>query len=287
MMPHLFSLLMDNTYSQHSIKKIRGGNSPRVLLNVCTHGSERVGLKVAKFFSKLKIENGTLIINIANTKAVEMRKRFVDSDLNRVFPGKKNGNHEERLAYQMVNFIQSFDCVIDVHSTETGVDSTLIVTRYWRTLKPLLMAIAPKRIVFMSATKSNALISQAQQGIAFEYGKDKDPKTYRETVRGVSRALLHLGLISMTALPKKGRGIGVVSNRKIDFFEAYSVLEKPEGFIVKGSIKNFALLRKGALIGHNPSTGSKLRATKSFYPVLFGNNSYKSIFGFIAKKHRL
>lgn len=278
---------MDNAYSQRSIKKIRGGNSPRVLLNVCTHGSERVGLKVAAYFSKLKIENGTLIINIANTEAVKMQKRFIDSDLNRVFPGKKNGNHEERLAHQMVNFIRTFDLVVDVHSTETGVDSTLIVTHYESALKPLLRAIAPKRVVFMSATKSNALISQARQGIAFEYGKDKDPKTYKETVRGISRVLLHLGLISIKTLLKKGREVGVVSNRNTDFFEAHSALEKPEGFVVEKGIKNFALLRKGTLVGHNPSTGSKLRAAKSFYPVLFGNNSYKSIFGFIAKKRRL
>lgn len=278
---------MNNIYSQRSIQKIRRGSSPRVLLNVCTHGSERVGLKVAKYFSKLTIENGTLIINIANIKAVKMRKRFIDRDLNRVFPGKKNGNHEEKLAYRMVNFIRIFDLVIDVHSTETGVDSTLIVTHYESALKPLLKAIAPKRVVFMSATKSNALISQARQGIAFEYGKDKDPKTYNETVRGVSRALLHLGLISRATLSKKRREVCIVSNRKTDFFEAHSVLEKPEGFIVKSSIKNFTLLKKGALIGHNPSTGFKLRAKESFYPVLFGNNSYKSIFGFIAKKRRL
>ncbi len=278
---------MDTSYSQYNIEKLRRSASPRVLLNVCTHGSERVGLKVAAYFSKLKIENGTLIINIANTKAVKMRKRFIDSDLNRVFPGKKNGNHEEKLAHRMVNFIRTFDLVIDVHSTETGVDSTLIITHYESALKPLLKAIAPKRVVFMSATKSNALISQARQGIAFEYGKDKDQKTYNETVRGVSRALLHLGLISRAILPKKGREVGVVSSRKTDFFEAHSVLEKPEGFIVKRSIKNFTLLQKGDLIGHNPSTGLKLRATKSFYPVLFGNNSYKSIFGFIAKKRRL
>ena len=178
----------------------------------------------------------------------------------------------------MVPFIKAFDFVIDVHSTETGLVSTLIVTKYDPALKGLFRAIAPKRVVQMSATKSNALISRASRGIAFEYGKDKAVATFHETVVGIERALTYMGLLT------PNRKTSIKKKKNVPFFKAYAVFPKPRGFIVRKGIKNFEKLSKGALIGHNPDTREKIYTKEAFYPVLFGNNSYKTIFGFKAKK---
>lgn len=56
---------------------------------------------------------------------------------------------------------------------------------------------------------------------------------------------------------------------------------------VMPGIKNFLLVKKGAAIGFNPDTKEKIFAKKSFYPILFGKNSYKTTFGFSAKKRML
>ena len=269
---------MLNKYSKKNIEKIKKSPAPRVLLNVCTHGTERVGLKVAKYYKDLSPLKGTFVINIANEAAVRAKKRFLHEDLNRIFPGESKGNSEQRLAHAMKPFIESFDVVIDVHSTETGLKSALIVTDYSQAVKPLLVAISPKRVIHMKATKSNALISFAKIGIGFEYGKDKSKQTYTDTVKGINNLLKHYKMLA-SLRPNKNRKI-------IDFFEANNVVLKPEGFQVAQGVKNFVLLKKGSLVGVNKKTNEKIFATKDFYPILFGKNSYKTVFGFSAQKKK-
>lgn len=273
------AFFMINKYSKKNIQKILQSPSPRVLLNVCTHGSEQVGLEVAKYFNTIKPLCGTFVVNIANEKAASLKKRFITHDLNRVFPGKKNGSYEEQLAYRMKPFVEVFDVVVDIHSTETGVNSSLIITDFTPKMMPILKAISPKRVIYMKATKSNALISSAKLGIGFEYGKDKSKKTYQDTVLGVARLLEHYKMIE----PSRRK-----QNKKIiEFYEVDASVEKPEGFKVMPSIKNFSLLKKGSVVGYNLKTKEKIFAKKSFYPILFGKNSYKSIFGFSSKRKKI
>ncbi len=249
--------------------------APKILLNVCTHGNERVGLKVAEYFSHLKVTHGILQVHIANMKAVKARKRFIDSDLNRVFPGKKNGDYEERLAYEITPSISSFDLVIDIHSTNSGMRSTIITVESSNILNQIIRAIGPKYAVCMSATKSNSLISHAKHGIAFEYGKDGDQRTYTETVRGIKRALAHLGMLQDRRIKQ--------ASTEVMFFDAYATFAKPKGYSVHKKIKNFSLVRKGAVVGTHRHKDNLL-APENFYPILFGENSYKTMFGFIARK---
>jgi succinylglutamate desuccinylase len=268
---------INDKYSLMNIKKIKESPSPRILLNACTHGSERVGLHVIKYFKKIKILRGTLVINIANEQAVKSKKRFIGSDLNRVFPGKSNGNYEERLAYQMKPFIEPFDVVIDIHSTESGVSSSLIITKLSRQTKEVIKAVEPEKVLYMNTKPRtpHALISSAKVGVAFEYGKDKDKKTYTETVQGINRLLQHYQMIKSGVIKK--------NRRKTEFYEIYEKEEKSSGFEISPSIKNFHLVKKGELIGANKK-GEKIYAKESFYPVLFGKNTYKTIFGFKARK---
>lgn len=260
-------------------KNLKNKNNPKILLNVCTHGTERVGLKVAEYFKDFKPLRGVFVINIANKEALRARKRYLDTDLNRVFPGKKNGNREERLAYKLKPFVDSFDVVLDIHSTETNLKSALIITNYSREVKPLLRAVSPKRVIHMTATQSNALISSAKIGIGFEYGKDKSRQTYVDTVKGVNNILRHYKMLKKHSIKK--------NKKSVDFFEASAVISKPEGFEVAPGIKNFIFVKKGAVIGVNKKTKEKIFAEQDFYPILFGKNSYKTMFGFSAQKRKL
>lgn len=264
-------------YSKRKIRLIEKSPYPRVLLNVCTHGNEFVGLKVASYFKKSRVQKGLLEINVANPRAVVKKKRFIDHDLNRVFPGKKNGSYEEKLAYKMATYIKVFDLVIDIHSTESGIKSAVIITKYSSTIKSVIKSASPKYAIFMKATKSNALISGAKNGIAFEYGKDKDKKACQETISAIERILQHLKMTSSSKAP---------NNKSIEMYEAFGTVEKPKGFLVDRNIKNFKLVRKGTVIGRNKKTKQNIISKRAFYPILFGKNTYKTIFGFMGKKFR-
>ncbi len=245
----------------------------KIILNICTHGDEKIGLAVVKAVENLRIKNGELIVNIANKKALKLNRRFVDQDLNRTFPGKRNGNHEERLAYKLLPLIKSADIVIDIHSTTSELKDALIVTKIDKATKEYIRIIDPKYVLNMKVLSKGNLISAAKVGLAFEYGKDKDKKVLNKIIVGIKNLLIYEKMIES---PK------TKTENKITFFSIYKQVEKPTGAKLKKEIKNYKLIRKNqtyANIRHK-----KIIAKEDFYPILFGNNNYENIFGFAAKK---
>lgn len=258
-------------------KQLTRGEYPRVYINACTHGNERVGYKILKELQGLVLVKGTLVLGVANTRAFKANKRFIDQDLNRSFPGKIDGNHEERLATQIMSAVRAADIVIDIHSTESGVKDSMIITKDSKKIRTLIDAVGPKRVLHMHATKNIALISSTKLGIAFEYGKDKDPRTCRATVRGIRRVLGCLGMINIERTYAQTIKRGTVTKHYL----VGEAVEKPAGFIVHPKVKNFRIVKKGQVIG--VKGGKTIRAHKAFYPVLFGKNTYKTIFGFASE----
>lgn len=244
----------------------------KIILNYGTHGSERVGYFVAREIRKLQIDNKILTIQVANPKAYKLKKRFIDQDLNRSFPGKPRGNYEQRLAYKLSPAIRAADVFIDIHSTTSGLRDAAIVTKLDAATKQCLKAIGPKYVLLMNATKDNCTVSQAKIGISFEYGDDS-AATMRRVVAGIKRLFAHLGVIKMK-LPTR--------QMAIEYFDIPCTVKKPAGFKPAKGIKNYQLVRAGQVFA---TDGKRtLKAKTDFYPVLFGENTYTEYFGFKGKK---
>ena len=248
----------------------------KIILNIATHGDERLGFKVAKEIKKFNINKNILRVQIANKKAFKLHKRFIDQDLNRSLPGGKNGNYEERLAYKLSPFIRSADIIIDVHSTTSELKDTIIVTRLDERVLKYLKIIKPKYVLIMTVTENSALISQAKIGIAFEYGKDRSSLATQKTVTGIKRIFKHLGIIDLN-IPK--------SNIVTKYFDVTSAVHKPKGYRLLKKIKNLKIIKKGNIYATNGN--DYLTAKEDFYPALFGEKTYKYIFGFSAKKLKI
>lgn len=245
----------------------------KIILNILTHGDERIGLKVVKEIKKLNISKRILSFQIANQKAFESKKRFIDQDLNRSFPGKKNGNYEERLAYKLSSTIKSADIVVDVHSTKSGMTNIVIVTKLDNKTRECIKALQPKNVLVMNATKNNALISQAKIGIGFEYGGDNDSSALKNIVNDLKRLFYYLGLVNNKSKKRK---------RVTQYFDVTVAVPKPPGYQLSKKVKNYKLVRKGETFAGNGT--NFLVADENFYPILFGRKNYKDIFGFKGKK---
>lgn len=245
----------------------------KIILNILTHGDERIGLKVAKEIQKININRNTLTVQIANSKAFKLRKRFIDQDLNRSFPGKKAGNYEEKLACKLSAAIKSADLVLDIHSTRSELKDAIIVTKLDSETLKYIKAIQPKYVLIMDATKNNALISQAKIGIAFEYGKDNDPDVLKKIVSDIKRLFCHIGLIDIKLRKRR---------RATHYFNVMSEVTKQKGYKLLKKIKNYKLVRKGEAFATNGK--DYLVAEDNFYPILFGESNYKDIFGFKSKR---
>jgi len=240
----------------------------KIMLNILTHGDELIGLKVAKEIKKLNISKEILTINIANKKAYKLKTRFIDSDLNRSFPGKKNGNYEEKLAYKLNNIIKDYDIVFDIHSTTSSLKDAMIVDKFDEETIKILDVISPKYLLFMNMFKDNALLANAKIGIAFEYGSNNDSEALNNIVTDIKKVLAHYNIIDKFDYKKK----------KTKYFKIDNSVVKPKGYKLLSNINNYELVKKGTKYATNGK--EYLIAKKNFYPILFGEATYTDIFGF-------
>jgi predicted deacylase len=79
------------------------------------HGNEPLGVELVKKIQQLKIPNIKAIYG--NPEAIIQNKRFLDQDLNRVFPGKVDGNLEQKRAFEITQICKNYDFVLDFHNT--------------------------------------------------------------------------------------------------------------------------------------------------------------------------
>jgi len=257
------------------LEKIKTGPRPAVLVNACTHGHEKVGLKVNQSIEELDIVKGAVYTNVANERACKEDVAYLESDLNRIFPGRKDGNLEERLAFLLSPAIKAVDVCIDIHSTNTmvvGDESAIIVTDLNKKTLELIEIVKPPRVYVMNATKNNALISAAKVGIGFEYGHDDDSRTHEAVVKDIAKILHHLGIVKEAVGDNNWSG-------DTKYYDIKGTLSKI-GFELTAPLKNYELVKKGTLLGKK--NGRDFYAEHDFVPILFGKNRYKDIYCFTA-----
>ncbi|KKP80388.1 MAG: Succinylglutamate desuccinylase/aspartoacylase [Candidatus Moranbacteria bacterium GW2011_GWF2_35_39] len=259
----------------YKIKFFSSDKKPIVVVVGCLHGDELVGKKIIFRLRKIKLKKGTLITIIANEKAVKQRKRFIDQDLNRSFPGKRNGNYEEILAYNILKITKKADFVLDIHSATTDVKDLAIITKTKKAVLNFVYAINPRRIALMKKDiAGKSLIGYCKTAVSLEYGKDNSRATYKNTFSSIISFLEKEKMID--AKNKKRE------QRKIDFYEIKGVAKKEKNDVLKKNIKNFKLIKKGEIFAIRNNKG--MVSKENFYPILFGEEAYGDIFGFKATK---
>lgn len=251
------------------------GNGELVVAVVgSVHGDESVGNLVVEALRDIDIVCGTLITVIANPCALEKSARFIDADLNRSFPGSASGNLEEQLAYRLVNILKTAQYILDVHSTVTDTCDVVIVTNRTNEVRELIRMLTPLRVVLVPGDiGEGTLIGAVNGAVSLEYGRNDDPRTHTRSLESVRRVLAELGMITEKVKLEK------VSTK---YFEVYSTEKLPKGFTMKKDIHNLALVERGDVLGD--VNGVPVCSKDSFYPFLFGPDSYPDIMGFKARK---
>ena len=218
----------------------------------CLHGNERYGMEVIKRLPT------SLPFFIGNPRALEENKRFIDVDLNRCFPGKENGNYEERRAFKLVNKLKDFDYVIDLHSSTNNCPLFGIITKPNEGKTKFAKKLRLKRLVIMPEyfASGKALIDFVKCGISLEIG----PHTRRENIDEVSN------LISKFV-------DGKILDSEIEIFEVIDIIKKE----ISGNIliKNFEEVKKEEPIIRGEFANQI--AKFDFVPVLVGEEAYRDI----------
>lgn len=228
-----------------------GSGTPRVGIVVCMHGNEPLGKEAADLIAFPADMDVKCIV--AHPEAVLAGERYLETDLNRSFPGAVGGSKEERIALQLHKALADRDFVIDVHTTTADTPPFIIAVS--ESVQDIIAATPLEHVVLMPPhfAKGKSLLDHVR-GVSLEFNKDVPA----EEVAAVLLTLLQNIRSGEVAGPKS-------FYRGVDVLLGNAVLE------------NFSLVKQGARIGDKV-------APRDFYPVLSGEQSYAGVICIMAVK---
>lgn len=229
-----------------------------IALIVGLHGDEPFSLEVKEKLSEI------MPTFIGNPPALDKGVRYIESDLNRVFPGKEDGNYEEKRAFELMKDLKKFDCVIDLHSSVCNFDLFAILTKLDEKKIEIIKKMGIKKVVLMSSQVDSgaSLINNIDCGISLEIG----PHNGERNVENVLKAMKKL--INDNS-----------ENIEPEIFEVFDILKGEKD--VEFFMDNFKPVKKGDLI----AKGQKdYYAEFDFIPVFVGEGAYNGVLCFMVKK---
>lgn len=247
------------------------GDKPVLGLTAAIHGNEINGIPIIhKIFEEVNVEKlkGTIIAipGINPLSVFNNQRRFIDNvDLNRIFPGKENGNRSQQMVYQInEKIIKLFDFHIDMHTASFGrinsmyaradISSDTLATMA-KLQKPDLILSNKGKPSFGDSKSLTLRASALQQGthsITVEYGNPQvyQPKLIKRGTKGILNLLSWLKMITGTASVSEdtvvcsksywiytNQGglleVPVVLNEKIKKGQVIGVLKDPFGKVIE------------------------------------------------------
>ncbi|MEK7477875.1 MAG: succinylglutamate desuccinylase/aspartoacylase family protein [Patescibacteria group bacterium] len=126
----------------------------KILLIVGTHGDEDIGLEIVK---KLKIfpgiKKGDFDVLVGNPRAIKKNGRFIEADLNRVYPGKKDSPvYEEKIAWENLNTARKYDYVFDLHIASKSAQSFVVIPKREIHNPKMVKAVVIDKVVLWPST---------------------------------------------------------------------------------------------------------------------------------------
>ena len=205
----------------------------------CLHGNELLGKHVIELLKKVSLRRGAFSFILANKEAMRQNKRFIHTDLNRCFPGSEKGNHEERLAAELMKQLEKCDYVIDIHSTTADTENFVVITKN-QARKLAFSAPLKKLVIMQKAIAGNkSLIDNVNCGISIEFNRKTKAGHVKEIVLKTIENLI------------KGKQV------KKEVYSVYGMKKKDKRDIQLTNFKKTTLDKE------------------AFYPVLFGEKEYK------------
>lgn len=249
------------------VHKLGDGEAEYVIVG-SLHGDEPCGKRAIERFldSDYEVEAPVKFI-IANEEALEQNQRFLDTDLNRSFPGDpESESHEERLAAEIMKEVKGKK-VLDLHTTQSYPGPFATFSNLNDTTLSLIRSAGVGYAVLFPS--DSGALNEKVDGIVVETG-------YQQTEQAVENGYS----IIVNFLAAEGVINAEYKLSEPEIFEYYETVEGDWEFVAE----NFKQIEKGEVYARRD--GEELRAEESFYPILMSTSGYEGKLGFKAKKIR-
>ncbi len=248
------------------VETIGDGEAEYVIIGL-VHGDEPCGREAIERF----LESGVGLkapvkFIIANEEAEKQGVRFIDTDLNRSFPGdRESKSHEERLAAVIMEEIRG-KTVFDIHSTRSHPEPFATLSYLNQDTLEFCRSAGVENIVYFP--EEAGALNEQTTGIVVEVG-------YQGTDEASERAYEVL----LNFLGAEG-----IIDRDYDISEpvVLQYYDTVEGRGYEFIAENFEKVRKGEVFARR--NGQELVAEEDFYPVLMSTEGYEDILGYKARK---
>lgn len=239
------------------------------------HGDEPSGVRAVERLrtaidqGELDLQRG-LLLAVANPPAVEAGVRYLDSDLNRSFPGDPEGDREARLAAGLVAETRDL-LTLSLHSTHSESD-------------PIgLFDSAQTGMLEYAADLPVPYVVDHRLAASGSYAEVNDVLTVEAGCQGAEAAAVNAEKLSLDFLKSTGVLEGTTDAMDSEYFAMDEQVPKPPSETYELLVPNFELVESGAPFAR--ADGETLYADAPFYPILMSAWGYADAFGF--KGHKL
>jgi succinylglutamate desuccinylase len=271
-----------------------GDGTPEVSVVGSIHGDEPCGARaIERFVAEDPAVERPVKLIIANEEALEEDVRYLDDDLNRVFPGDPHADsHEQRLAHDLGREVHR-TTAFSIHSTQSYAEPFAIID----TVDAVARSILPRLPVDVAVETNNfaegRLIEHAHT-IEVEAGLQKSEEA-AENAYWLIRAFLTATNVLPAPVIAGGDGavtqsqtrddrlkLAVPEENSLDVFRLLERLPKPEASEYEVIPSNFERVKKGELFAR--ADDELFEANEDFYPILLSAYGYRDIFGYAGEK---
>lgn len=245
-------LEIDKTHANSLSFYRLGAGKPRVLVTGAIHGDEVIGThairEVISILDRKTIKGTVTLLPVSNPLAFRCRTRAspVDgADLNRIFPGSRDGSASERFAYHIWQEAKASDHVLDLHGCGMScAPYILCLHREFNFVRDYVRNLAIRTVVESSGLRGQLFIEASHNKIPaaiIEAGSHHGMFNIDHS-RQLQKAMLglfaRLGMISYGAAAIRQHFYGKISGVKTG----------EEGFFLP-RIKAGASVKKGSVLG--------------------------------------
>lgn len=258
-----------------------GVGEPEIAVVGGIHGDEPCGERAVEelLVDPPEVEEPVLLV-IANELALEQGVRYVDEDLNRVFPGEpETDSHERRLAARLSTELEGCR-TLSLHSTQSyGRPFALVrgVGTFERSVCPRLTVDA---VVDTTATSNGRIFDAIPEVIEVECGYQRSAVAAENAVQ-----LAREFLAATDALDGDFAVDGDADDAEPDpvpLFRLGAAIPKTQAERYEIYAKNFEEVAAGEAFA--AADDADVVAEQSFHPVLVSAEGYEDIYGFRAER---
>ncbi len=232
------------------VEKVGKNSGKNVVIMAGVHGNEVCGVKAFDILiPEINIDNGKVIFIIANLKAVQQNKRYIEYNLNRCFldnqPAEIMDTLEGKTAKEIIFFLQKADALLDLHSSKSSDSSKYLICE--RDCFDIIHSFSPEKVIMgiddiQQGGSDGYMYRQGKPGICIECGLHESKDSIGIAKEAIQTFLIETGNIN---------GISKKKITKKLFRSIYLYKNKNGPFRLERKFNDFEKMTEKTLIGYD------------------------------------